>query len=314
MKMVRFISSGKMTLFLTALVSGIYLFLTFGNEDPFNRMVLLIRDNVIVKLIISFVYIHFFFKCVSKLSFGKKRQIPSALLALSIAIFIAGLFFSISFRDVKVQRMMEGEESGEIFRVSSIEMHMPDDLLVVGEKSEFRSGDITAIIENNGRRETLKPFPFTRIASVYAYVNDVGLSPEITSTVKGEGKTFQKLQLLPPNRKVSLPFTNGYKMEISLEPERKFKKGRLTAFQFNLQKPSYKIMVKYGQEVFFNKSVSDGYAGKMGDGEIRVGATKKWIEVVQVTDGALIFIYVGLLGMLFGILFYPLEFYLTFLR
>lgn len=314
MRIIRFSASGELTLSVIGLISGVYLFMTFGNENPLSGMIGLAAESELVSLMFGFAYAHFFFKGLYGLASGGKRNIPSSLFFLSLSLFIAGVLFSVHHRDTVTRRTAAGEEADGVFKVVSISMDLPEDHLVIGDGSQYRLTGVTATVERRGEHGTLKTFPFLKQASVYSYIEDAGISPRLTVVIRGVTHSFEKMQLLPPGRIRKFSEGDGSSIAVSLSPEKEFKKGRLSARRYDLRKPLYRVVVETDKQVLFDASLGDDSTRKENNIEVRTGSTVKWIDVVLVRDGALLFIYAGLFGVIAGVILYPLELYAALRR
>lgn len=312
MKIIRFMISGKFTLILVAILSGVYLFQTFGNENSWDEMMILIKGNLFVRIIISLFYMQIFIKGVYRLSKGITRYFASALFFISLSLIISGIYFSMVSRNTEKHRMNISDTTDKGLQVVDIIMDIPDEILVVGESSEFKIKNPEAVITVDRKTMSLRPYPFVKTSSGYAYINDAGISPSLDLNI-GEKRIFlSKLEMLPPNKDTSIQLTSDYKMEIAFSPERKFKKGRLSARQYNLQVPQYRVVMKQGDGIIFDKVLGDYQAEENRDFSLNFGSSEKWVEIVFVRDKTVFIIYAGLIGLFFGILFYPVELYRNF--
>ena len=97
MNVMRFMASGKVGLLLMAVLSGIYLSFTFGNQDPWFGMVELMKRSFFMQLSMILFSLHFICKSIyGMMNFNMKRT-GSAILFLSLAFIISGILFSVIF-------------------------------------------------------------------------------------------------------------------------------------------------------------------------------------------------------------------------
>ena len=313
MKIVRDMVSGKVTLLFTALISGLYLYATFGNDNPLNAVLTLMREQVLYRMFFFVVSVHFFLKGMYRLYRGKVRYATSALFFLSLSFFLWGMSHSIGSRVSERLTMGIDDQKGSV-KIVDITLDLPGDFLVIGDRFENTIDEPSALIEDEGIRKALRPFPFIRTSSGYMYVNDAGISPRLKIEAKGSSAFSEKMHILPPGHEVGLTIEGGMKASISLWPEKEFKKGRLKARQYSMERPSYRIVVKKGREVLFDGVINDGKEVVDNGITVSSGRTEKWVEVVFVRDRAVYLIYIALIGLIASALLYPIELYRVLFR
>lgn len=312
MRLLRIFVSGKMTFVVLSTIAGVYLFMTFGIDNPLNRMVLLLQNNNTFKAVFLFAGMHFLFKGMYVFKARGRKGFASALFMLGLSVFITGIHLSVHFRDTVVRRTAEGEFVGDRILVRSIEMNLPEDLLILGEGADFTIKELKAEIEDGGNRKVVRPFPFVRTVSGFAYLRDAGRSPAVQVNIGGTSYTVEKLQLYPPAGKVSVPVMKGIKAELSFEHEKEFKQGRLIGKQFNLKTPRYRITLKNEKGILFDDVLHDGSRKEQNGIIVFCGTSVKWVDIVLVTDHFAYMMYAGLFGIFIGAALFPFEYYLKF--
>jgi hypothetical protein len=309
MKLVRIISSGKFGLLLLALLSGTYLSLTFGNEDPWFGMVELMKSSFLMQCSMVLFSLHFICKSIYSVMNIKMKRIGSGLLFISLSLIILGILFSVIFRDMEKHRVNVNDNIDKGLKLVSLDLDMPGEVLIVGEENSFTLNKADAVIDDRGKQLHLKAFPFIRTSSGYGYINDAGLSPNIDVTISGQSISMKRLDLLPPNKSMSVPIVTDHSMEIGFAADREIKKGRLTALHYNLQSPGYRIVIKRSDEVLLDEVMQDNMTKEGNNILVKIGATEKWVEIVFVNSRAVLILYMGVIGLFIGMVLYPVEIY-----
>jgi len=312
MKMMRLFISGQATLAFAALCSGIYAYFMLSSNASWEGVVPHLRNNPLVTGIISASCVHFTGRAADGLFRGKVKNIPSSLVFLSMAVLIAGLYLSISHRKAEKERVSLHEATLSGLRVVDIKMNLPRDVLVVGESADFKIDNVEVVVEDRGEKKTLKAYPFVKTSAGYAYINDAGVSSDLKLTVEGNEQTIYLFRLFPPGRTESLQATPGYKLEVSLSPEREFKKGRLVARQYSLVTPQYRTIIRKGNAIVVDTVLGNHQGAGSGTVKLQYGELRKWVELIVVKDHALFMLYAGVIGLCVGVFFLPMEMYLHF--
>ncbi len=292
-----------------AALSCVYLFQTFGNDNPWARVMLLAKSNFFVIGVFSLLSVHFLVKGVYRARNERVWSIPSVLFFIALSVLVMGIVCSVLTRDVEKQRVIVSDTVNKGVAVTDIRMDLPETILVMGEQSEFRIAGAVAVVVDHRENKLLKFYPFLKTSAGYAYINDAGISPSLDLTMGAKRTTVSNLGLLPPKGTASVPLIPDYKMEISLYPEKEFKKGRVTARQYNLRTPKYSVVIKQDNAIVFDQRIGDNQTIKHGTIKIKSGKTEKWVELAFVRDRTVIMIYAGLIGLLAGMIFYPVEWY-----
>ena len=307
MNIMRFMASGKVGLLLTAILSGIYLSFTFGNQDPWFGMVELMKENLFMQLSMVLYSLHFICKSIySMMNFNLKRS-GSIILFLSLAFIISGILFSVIFIAKETNRMNLSDRTDKGLELVSLDLDIPGETLIVGEEEGFMINKVDAVIDDNGTHVRLKPFPFIRTSSGYGFINDAGLSPYIDVMIDGQSISLEKLDLLPPDKSISVPVLTDYSIEFGFAADREIRKGRLTALHYNLQDPGYRVVVARNDEVMLDEVMQDNMSKEEGDILVKIGPTEQWVEIVFVRSRAVLILYMGIIGVLFGMILYPVE-------
>lgn len=309
MKAIRFITSGRLTLILIASLSGVYLFVSFKSQEPWLRILTLIRVNILFELLIILFSLHLLFKGIYILSRLKIRRIGSALFFISLSLIVTGMSLSLLSRDTERQKMSVSDKTENGQSVLQIRMDVPDEVIVVGENYKFKIDMVEAVIDDGGRELTLRPFPFVSTSSGYAYINDAGISPSFEVRLGNRMMSFSKLDLLPPGRKESLTLTGDYRLEVSLAESRDIEGNRIGPRRYRLDRPGYMVIIKKSGEEVFEGTLHDNQSMNRDAVGINTGTTREWIEVVFVRDRTVPMLYIGLLCLSLGIILYPLELY-----
>ncbi len=296
----RFLASGALTLILIASITGIYLLISFKSEEPWLRMLILLRENIVLGLLIIIFSLHLFFKAIYTVLRFKKRRVASALILLSLALIFVSIYLSLFLRDTERYKMNVQDKTGNGQNLLRINMELAEKVVVVDENNKFSIDMVEAIMDDNGREVTLRPFPFVRTSSGYAYINNAGLSPDINVWVD---------DLLPPGKEESLILIGDYQLGVSFAVNRYTDSGNAGLRLYSLDKPGYRVALKKSGDVILEGVLHDN-EGVKGEGVwIEIGETIEWVEIVYVRDGALPVLYIGLICLLSGILIYPLELY-----
>jgi len=188
--------------------------------------------------------------------------------------------------------------------LKSIEPHLPDNFLQVGEEGTFKLDHVTAVVSSSGTPRVITPRSPARIDGVYYRITHIGYVQPMSITITGT--TFEKnldLDILPPGKTeiLPLPGTASF-MSISLAPERTITKGLLIGKQFNLNMPRYQLALQSGARDSkpvihlvkpLERTTSKGST-------ISLGKNALYIKVQAVHDPALPWIYTGLLATLVG--------------
>ena len=309
MNVMRFMASGKVGLLLMSILSGIYLSFTFGNQDPWFGMMELMKRSFFMQLSMFLFSLHFISKSIySMMNFNMKRA-GSAILFLSLAFIISGILFSVIFAAREKHRMNVSDRTDKGLELVSLDLDIPGEVLIVGEEESFMINKVDAVIDDNGKHLRMKPFPFIRTSSGYGFINDAGLSPHIDVTIEGQSIVLQRLDVLPPDKSISVPVLTDYSIGVGFAADREIKKGRLTALHYNLQDPAYRIVVTRNDEGILDEVIQDNMSKEQSDILVKIGPTEQWVEIVFVRSRAVLILYMGITGLFMGMLLYPVELY-----
>ncbi len=310
MNFMKSYKTGKVSFILIALITGIYLSGTFGSGDPWSQFVDLMKNNTAVKIVVVLTSVHFLFAGIFRFSAGRLKQLPSSLSLLSISMIIGGIFLSVMFRESETVRLSVAEQTKGGMLIEDIHLDIPDTIVLIGENAAMKSVKTGAVIQDKGKQLDLRPYPFSQTSSGYAFINDAGLSPSFEIAYSGEKSKLSKLDLFPPDKKTVTGLHPDLKIEVSFEPEREFEKGRLTAREYNLLRPKYRVVAKREDTVLLDTVVSD-HSSAPGRGIfLKSESSEKWVEVVFVRDAAVLLVYAGIVCIIFGVGFLPLELYM----
>lgn len=308
MRILRFIISGGIAPALVLILAATYVFLTIRSETPWGAMAVLLKDHVIVRGTAVLLSLHLFLKGVHRLWRGRTERAASSILLVSLSLFLAGILVSLTSREVESKRLSPSDGPFREMKLLEITAVIPEKALVIGETTDFTIKGLTAKIAEAGETVTVVPFPFRRTSSGYVYVNDGGISPSLDLRIGSEKSTISKLDLLPPGKKAEISVPSRHTLRVSLSAEREFKKGRLTAREYNLLFPAYDVIVKEGERVVVETSIREGEKVSHEDFLLQCGKTEPWVELVVVRDHAVVLLYGGIIGLVVGSLLYPVEF------
>ncbi|RME63139.1 MAG: hypothetical protein D6778_10050, partial [Nitrospirae bacterium] len=135
---------------------------------------------------------------------GRFGILPGVLLRLSLSGLLVCLFLSVHLRQVsEVYLTEEGRFSvfGKNYRVKKINVPLPEDILIVGEKEGLKVKTIEVVLEGEGGIKNItNGFPRS-VDGVYFVPKEVCYKHSID--VNHNGKTLSKeifLEVLPPGR------------------------------------------------------------------------------------------------------------------
>jgi len=304
---MRYITSSRLTLILIALLSGIYLLLSFMYDEPLHTLL----ETPIYSAILILLSLHLSLKGLYRVSYRGLRAIPSAMILISLSLLISGICISYLQRDEEIYRMTISDRTSNGQILKDIGMDMPDEITVVGEDHDIEIGDVRAIIDDHGERIEIRPFPFVRTSSGYAYINDANISPLIEFITPGGRQVLSKIEILPPSdKRVSL--MEGYALNISLAEYKRSEKEGIGPRHYRLDRPSYNIRLTKDGGVVLEALVGDDQVMRGRGITLRTGRTHRWVEVVFVEDRLVFLLYLSIILLLSGILLYPLEVYMRF--
>lgn len=295
----------RTTLILVAIIAGIYLFLTFGNENAWNAMVDLIKESVPVRILFALLVSQIFLCGVVRLVRRKDRSFLSGFIMFSLSLITAAMLFSLYERETVRKTVSIHEEINDGLGVFQIDLKIPGEFLAIGEKGDFKIERAGAVLDDHGKKIPLRMFPPTRTSAGLAIVNDGGIAPPLELRLGNEKFMVTKLNLFPPGRHSIVPLGEDYKMEISFMPGREFRKGRLTAREYDLMKPRYRVVVKKGNDVILEHVLAENQKVEKNGIRIICGTTEKWIEILLARDISVYMLYTGITGLLAGMVLLP---------
>jgi hypothetical protein len=304
---MRQITSSRLTLILIALLSGIYLLLSFMYDEPLHTLL----ETPIYSAILILLSLHLSLKGLYRVSSRGLRAIPSAMILISLSFLISGVDISYLQRNEQTYRMAISDRTSRGQTLEDIRMDIPEEITVVGEDHDIEIRDIRAIIDEPGGRHELRPFPLVRTSSGYAYINDANISPLIEFITPGGRQVLSKIEILPPSDR-TLSLRQGYSLNISLAEYKKSEKEGIGPRHYRLDRPSYRIRLTRDEEVVLEGVMGDNQVLKGRGVMLRTGRTHRWVEVVFVKDRLVFLLYLSIVLLLSGILLYPLEVYMRF--
>lgn len=310
MNIIKFIISRKFSLILIAVLTGIYLSTTFYDGNSWQRMINLIKDNAFVNIIVILSIVHLFMNGIYMLCKERMRKFASGILIVSIGLIISGIYLSTKFREYERFRVGTSDRING-FRILSIDMEIPEKFLLTGEVGDFEIHVKSALMTADRDTVILKQFPFSKINSGFYYINDAGISPNIELDIRGKKTILSNLDILPPGRTASILLAEDYKVDISLHPSREFKKGRLTAREYSLKIPQYRVVIKKGNSVIIDRIIGDRQEFSDKGMLLKLIETEKWIEIANVRDNGFLIVYLGIFGITANTILFPLQVYLN---
>lgn len=240
---------------------------------------------------------------------GKYSFLPGTAFRLGLIIVLTSLLFSAHLRRVETKVVHESEEAaffGKSVTLASVHPDLPDDFLQVGEDSTLMLERVSARITSGGETFTVTSRSPERINGLYYRI--VHLVYSQPAAVKGIGKPFVRpidLDVLPPGKThvVSLPSAEEF-LTFTLEPERTITKGIFKGKQYNLQKPSYRVIVQKGKEQNKTRGFVVRQKGQDASGRISLalGESSSSVAIQAVRDPALFWVHLGVLLTLGGLI------------
>jgi hypothetical protein len=210
------------------------------------------------------------------------------------------------FREGREIVLSEGEETpfGSLIDIDS---DIPDRILIIGNENQESMKRVVAKLSDGGEEVNIGIFPFRLRKGKFFHVADLGVSPDIRIEKAECVIHLREMKLLPPGSEVKEKF-NGCTVIVRLSPERTFKKGRLTASEFDLTDPFYDITFidEHGQKII-DAVMKSGSAYKGEGVSLSVSETKEWVSIMIVNDPFLYFLYTGFLLIFIGTALYPLQ-------
>lgn len=296
----------RVTVALVFLAAGFYLSLTFANESAWGAMVGLLTYSPALKAMAWVLVLQVFLSGTIRLVRGRLRALPAGMILVSLALLLAGALLSLQERESSRVRVNASEMVGEGLTVLEVHVKLPPRVLSIGESLEFEQGRASAVLDDRGRRVEVRPFPPAVTSRGLAYVDDAGASPRFRFARGSEVIETDKLALLPPGRRVHVSLGDQYAAEIALAPAREFAKGRLTAREYSLVAPSYRVSLKRGTEVLGDVELKDSEQARLAGVTVGAGDAEGWVELVFVRDSYAALAWAGVIGMLAGIVLLPL--------
>ncbi|GAB4541465.1 MAG: hypothetical protein Fur0020_10860 [Thermodesulfovibrionia bacterium] len=302
-----FFASNSLTLLLIASIAGVYLLISFNSQQPWLQMLQILKEGIALSILVIAFLLHIFFKAIYMLLRFKRKRFASAILLLSFFLLSLGIFVSNLVRETERYKMSVGDKTEKGEKLLNISMEIPHNMVVLDEGHGFKIDMVKAIIEDNGREITLKSFPFVRMTSGYAYINTVGLSPDINVRVDGTEVSLSKLDLLAHYKEGESILIGDYQLNLSFAMD-KYGDDKDIRF-FNLKEPAYKISLKRSGNIIIEGIVHDNESLNEDNVWINIGRTDKWIEVIFVRNHPIYLFYIGFISLLFGVFLYPVEIY-----
>lgn len=259
-----------------------YVMLSIWNAEAFAFFVGRLRSSFFVQLpFVLFLASGFLNLAKTSVRLWRRTGLSGVLfvvLPLGGLIFLSGLFVSIATREFDWLAVAEGHVvqtrwDGASYRVTAIDDGLRDRFLdsdVSGEAGTgfFEYEPRITLQDSSSRSKDIGAFPPARIGSTYFHILNFGLAPGVRLLERGRVKDegYIPLKILMPGSSDYFEIPNyPYRFVFSIEPERTFQKGRITASEFNVRKPLYKVKVFEGERVIAEevskKGISfDGFA------------------------------------------------------
>ncbi len=296
------------------LLAGLSVCSFSGNPVPRDKILRdLFTDPLFLALSVA-LWISLTLRAWNALFLERPRRPATCVIAFGVVLLLSGLSLSLTCRTEEEIIAAQGEVT-PMGRVVSMESDIPEKILVTGREKVAGMTKASVEIVEGGRRHRVHIFPFSVIKGRLVHIADAGLSPRI---VVEKGKDVLKinyLQLLPPGKKAAGGEPEALSFEVSLSPERKLQKGRLTAAEYNLGSPSYRVLIKEGSgRTFFERVIKAEGIYREGDLTLTLKGTTRWVKMRNVSDPFLIFICLGIVCILSGALLYPFQVYKVFVK
>lgn len=295
----------RVTLVLVGIVAGVYLYLACGNDNAWEAMTVLLRKSVAIKAAGGLLVFQVFMCGVARIARGRLRALPAGMILVSLSILILSALLSLQERQSSRIRVNASEQAGPGLRVLEVHANFPSRVLSIGESQESVHGPASAILNDRGGTVMIRSFPPAMTSRGLAYVDDAGISSHYRFLRGSEVVDADKLALLPPGRKAAVPLGGGYEAEIALAPIREFAKGRLEAREYSLVEPSYRISLKRGGEAIGSAVARDGDQVRLAGVSVQVSHSERWVEVVFVRDSYAAVAWAAVIGLLVGIVTFP---------
>jgi hypothetical protein len=241
---------------------------------------------------------------------GRFSFLPGTVLRTGFIILIISFLFSVHLRKAEENVFHEGETGaflGNKVLLSSINSKLPGKFMQIGEKTRFKLGGLSAAISSSGNTYTITSgFP-SRVEGHYYRITHLGFSvPFSAETSKGDFRKKVDLDILPPGKTdiVELPMEDMF-LTVALMPEKTIKKGLVTGKRYNLSRPLYRVVLQKGEDKNKPESVTvrPGERVTSGGDTILLEENSFFLKINSVDDPALIWIYIGSLLTLSGMIF-----------
>lgn len=316
--------------FLIWIIGGwilLYVSSMIWTEESFAYFIAALRDNMIVQIPFLFFLISGYLNLLRvSVSVSKKNRtlfLASVLLPSGILIFFTGFFVSAATRHFEWVLARTGDVikpgwSAGAYKVDAIMPGISErflDIDIESGKGLFKYEPKVRVRDQRAGTFDIGAFPPARIDGSYFHILNFGLAPNISVSEDAvvKGQEYMPLRILGPGSVDTFEIQPlPYKFMLSLEPERTIQKGMVTASEYNLRYPLYRIRVLEGEKVIAEAVTKESL--RFRNLEIGFQEPGFWVQLEIVKDSGVPLIIAGLFMATAGI---PLFFFgigLNFLR
>jgi len=314
MRYLRVIGSGWMLALFMVISGVIVIAASLGNAEPLTGTVGLFRAIPLLSAPVLFLGICFLCRAFECLIIDRWRRFASILVNSSLGLLILISIYSVLFVRFEKIRLTEGDDVAENIMIESINLNLPEEVLVIGEDVGLKLKNVTAVLSSGEERVTVGTFPFSRVSGLSIAINEAGISPDCEIISRSNVERTGLFSLLPPGRRAKQFLLNGNRLLTELAPVRTFRKGRLEGKVFDLLDPLYHMTIEtQGNRKVFDQALRDNRSIYTLGLSVSCRVSREWVEL-NIDQSLEPFMFYILLVVLFaGLVLYPVQFF-VFLR
>lgn len=314
------LSSPEMLFWIVGLWLSYYTTLVIWDKEAFSNYITglttkrILQAPFVLFLIVGYLNLVRVVNKAGGRSIG--RTLMKAVLPLGLLLALTGAFISITTRQFEWIMALPGDGirprwSSDRITVEDVDPGIHDRILDIDlEKGVglFKYEPKVTIRSSRSEVHQIGAFPPSKIGDTFFHVLNFGLAPSLTISEQGviRAQEFVPLKILAPGSSDTfeiqpLPYT----FLISLEPERVHQKGAVTASEYNMRDPLYRIRVLEERDVIAEEVTKERISFK--NNTLGFHKPMFWVQLEVVKDRGVYLIVAGLFLVLIGIPIYGAE-------
>ena len=302
-----------------------YAFSYIWMDEAFGNFIALLRDNMFIQVPFILFLVSALMNLIraSKKSFQQSRAgyLFWLILPLGVIIFFSGFFLSVIQREQGQRILGEGDIidppwSNDKYSLIDINPGLRDSLLDIDSgMGIFSHEPKLTVIDRFSQKSEIGAFPPKKLNDTYYHILNLGIAPGVR-LLQGENIISQGYMIL----RILMPGSSDffeippypYKFIVSLDPEKKIQKGRVSASEFNLKQPQYNVRVFKGEKIIAEGNSRNGI--KLDNMILDFYKPIYWALVEAVKDPALPVMHAGVVLITFGVPLYFMRLLFVFLK